>query len=262
MARQYDGRVPVSGYIGARSSGEMAASGDHISIGTVSGGQNQIGGRGSVFNQGIEPGAARAPGTAERLDRETGGSPVNTLYAFGDIVSYSRLNARLQEESQDRLVRVLNSSLAEAGLRPETVTAQDQGDARLLRFPVDTDVAKVLAVMPRYLNGDLLARNRDMAPHARLRARLSFTMGAATPGKTGLAGEAPIAVVRLANSARFRSFMNAAPQSNCGVITDDYLYRGYVRQDFRPDMNAEEYIRVRVSDPEKGFEAEAWIRLF
>ena len=127
-----------------------------------------------------------------------GSSPVSALYAFGDIVGYSKLNARLQEESQDRLARALDRSLAEAGVRPDTVMPQDQGDARLLRFPASTDVAKVLAIMPHYLNGDLLARNEDLAPHARMRVRLSFTMGPAMPGKTGLAGEAPIAVVRLA----------------------------------------------------------------
>jgi hypothetical protein len=116
--------------------------------------------------------------------------------------------------------------------------------------------------MPRYLNGDLLARNADMADAARLRVRLSFAMGPATPGRTGLAGAAPIAVARLANSAIFRQAMMAAPQSQCGVIIDDYLYRGYVRQDFRPDMHPEQYSPVHVSDPPKGFEALAWIRLF
>ncbi len=251
MTRQYDQREP-------RPYGETVASGDHISVETVSGGQVQIG-HGNVLNQGVVP---HAPGVAGRPRREMDGSPVSSLYAFGDIVGYSRFNAKLQEESQDRLVRVLNDSLAEAGVDPETVEAQNQGDARLLRFRVDTDVAKIVAIMPRYLNGDLLARNQDMAPHARLRVRLSFTMGATTPGRTGLAGQAPIAVVRLANSARFRQAMNAVPNSQCGVIIDNYLYGEYVRQDFRPDMNPEEYTPVRVSDSEKSFEAGAWIRLF
>jgi hypothetical protein len=240
----------------------MAASGDQINTGPVSGQNVQIGGRGNTMNAAPEPAASRPPGAAAWPDHESAGWPVSALYAFGDIVGYSTLNARLQEESQDRLTRVLDRSLAEAGVRPEIVTPQDQGDARLLSFPSDTDVARVLAVMPQYVNSDLLARNEDLAPHALMRIRLSFTMGPAMPGKTGHAGEAPIAVVRLSNFTGFRDAMTATPHSNCGVIMDDYLYRSYVRQNFRPDMNAGEYVAVHVSVPEKRFEAEAWIRLF
>jgi hypothetical protein len=237
-------------------------SGDQISIGAVSGEQNQIGGRGNTYNVGAGHAAPGSLAAAGPRNEQLGGAPVNSLHAFADIVGYSGLSARLQEESQERLHRVLHRSLTEAGIRPEAVTAQDQGDARLLTFPVDTDVAKVLAVMPRYLYGELLARNHDMAPHAHLRVRLSFTMGTAGPGQTGLTGQAPIAVVRLSNSACFRRAMAAAPQSSCGVIIDDHLHHGYVRQDFRPDMDAEEYVPVHVSEPEKGFEAAAWLRLF
>jgi hypothetical protein len=243
----------------------MMAASDEINIGTVAGGNNQIG-RGNTMNLGSAPApapaASWAPGTAQRPSQATGGSPVSTLYAFADIVGYSNFKARLQEESQDRLTKVLDRSLAEAGVGPDAVTPQDQGDARLLIFPADTDVVKVLAVMPRYLNGDLLARNEDLAAHARMRVRLSFTMGPATPGKTGMAGEAPITVVRLANSRVFRSAMATAEESNCGVIMDSYLYHGFVRQNFRPDMGAEEYFAVHVSEPEKSFEADAWIRIF
>jgi len=261
MTGQYYERETGGGHTSSGRNGEKATSGDQVNI-QVSGGQNQFGGRGSVFHQGGGPAVSHAPSTAQRPGHEMEGAPVSALYAFGDIVGYSRLNARLQEESQDRLTRVLDRSLAEAGVRPEMVTPQDQGDARLLSFPADTDVARVLAVMPHYVNSELLARNEDLAPHARMRIRLSFTMGPARPGKTGHAGEAPIAVVRLVNFTGFRSAMTTATQSNCGVIMDDYLYRGYVLQDFRPDMNAGEYVPVQVSIPEKGFAAAAWIRLF
>jgi hypothetical protein len=177
-------------------------------------------------------------------------------------VGYSRWNARLQKSSQDYLVSVLDASLAEAGVETDRVDAQDQGDARFLRFPVGTDAAKALAVMPRYLNDELLVRNEDMAPHARMRMRLSFTMGAAVRGGTGLAGAAPIAVVRLSNSTVFRAVMKAAPEVQCGVIIDDYLHGEYVRQGFRNDINPGDYVCLSVCDRAKGFEARAWMKLF
>jgi class 3 adenylate cyclase len=230
----------------------------HVNADTISGGQFSLGGHGNVFNQGPAP-AEGSPGDQRQ---HVGDPPVNALYAFGDIVGYSGFNARLQEESQDRLRRCLDRSLAEAGVEPDLVVMQDQGDARLLCFPAAVDVARVLALMPHYLNGDLQARNEDLAPHARLRVRLSLAMGPAVTGATGLVGEAPITVVRLGNSARFRSAMKSALQVHCGVIADDQLYRAYIRQDFRPDMHAAEYVPVQVLEPAKGFKAQAWIRLF
>jgi class 3 adenylate cyclase len=225
---------------------------DFISAGTVTGNSNQIG-HGNVINQGIpEPGPAQQPG----------GPAAHALYAFADIVSYSRLSARLQKVSQDYLVSLLDASLVEAGVRPDLVEPQDQGDARLLTFPGGTDATKVLAVLPRYLNDELLDRNQDMAPHAQLRVRLSLVMGVSARGGTGLAGAAPIAVVRLGNSTLFRRAMHAAPQAQCGVILDDYLYRQCVQQRFRPDVGPADYVPVPVSDPEKGFKADAWMRLF
>ena len=190
------------------------------------------------------------------------GQPAHGLYAFADIVGYSNFSARLQRDSQDYLASLLDGGLAEASVDPGQVTAQDQGDARLLWFTPGTDTGRVLAIMPRYLNDDLLARNRDMAPHARMRVRLSFTMGASAPGRTGLAGAAPIAAARLSSASVFRQAMNAAPQAQCGVIIDSHLHSEYVRQGFRADINSDDYVSVHVSHPDKGFEATAWLKLF
>ena len=86
-------------------------------------------------------------------------------------------------------------------------------------------------------------------------------MGISVQGRSGLVGNAPVAVVRLANSAVFRRAIGATPQADSGVIMDDYLYGQYVRQDFRWDMNAAEYLPVRVDEPAKDFTAAAWLRV-
>ena len=229
---------------------------DRFSIGSITGNGIQIG---SNNTQSTTIGDTRA---AEHAPAAPGRGPAAALYAFADIVSYSRLSARLQKMSQDDLAELLEVSLAEAGIRPEQVAAQDQGDARLLAFPAGTDPGRVLAVMPRHLNDELLARNEDMAPHARMRVRLSYTMGVAVPGATGLAGGAPIAVVRLGNSDVFRQAMAAFPDAQCGVIIDSYLHGEYVRQGFRADVSPGDYLSVHVSNPGKGFDAAAWMKLF
>ncbi len=223
----------------------------------VSGNQNQVATRGATINQ-----VPVMPEGEKQSSSRPSGSPEHALYAFADIVGYSRLSARLQKTSQDYLASVLDDSMSEAGVLPELVARQDQGDASLLMFPAGTDVGAVLAVMPRYLNDDLLARNEDIAPHARMRIRMAFTMGVSVPGRTGLAGQAPIVVARLVNWDKFRHVMAEAAQAQCGVITDDHLHSEYVRQRFRPDIIPDDYVRVHVSNADKGFEATAWMKIF
>lgn len=184
-----------------------------------------------------------------------------SLYGFADIVGYSQLSPYQQAACQERLVKIIDASLADAGVRPDCVQVQNQGDARMLIFPDVLDVSRVFAIMPRRFTAELKTHNRDMADHVRLRVRLSFAMGASAAGTIGKVGSAPIAAVRLNNASALRAAMTAQPDAYLGVIIDDYLHRQYVAQEFRPDLDTEEYAQARVSFPDKGFEADAWIRL-
>lgn len=223
----------------------------------VSGNNNLVGGRDAAISQ-----VNGGPPAPEEARGRRGRAPEHALYAFADIVGYSQLSARLQKTSQDYLASVLDDGIAEADVPPELIAWQDQGDASMMMFPADADAGRVLAVMPRFLNDELLARNQDMAPHARTRIRIAFTMGVSLPGATGLAGEAPIAVARLVNWPPFRHAMAAATHAQVGVIIDDHLHGQYVRQRFRADIGSSDYVPVRVSQADKGFDAAAWVRLF
>jgi hypothetical protein len=184
------------------------------------------------------------------------------LHGFADIVAYSRRNPHQQVECQERLVKIINASLTDAGVRPDCMDVGRQGDACMLTFPSgDLDVSRVLAVMPRHFNGDLKAYNRDVAAHARLRVRLSFAMGPTAEGLIGRAGNVPITVSRLNNATSLRAAMAANPDAYLGVIIEDELYRKYVAQEFRTDLDVDEYAKAHVSDEGKGFHEDAWIRL-
>jgi hypothetical protein len=224
--------------------------------GNVQGSLNQQSGDGNSISYG--PPQPSTAGTATGRDR----GPQHSLYAFADIVSYSRLRARLQELSQHDLVDILRRGVAEAGVEPGTITAQDQGDAQLLPFPREIDAAKMLAVLPRFVDEELGVRNRDMAEHAQMRVRIAFAMGMSVPGAAGLVGDAPIAVARLASSDIFRKAMRVAPQARCGLLIDDYLHAQLVKPGFRADIDPDDYVSVRVQHPDKGFDARAWMKLF
>lgn len=232
-------------------------SNDGFIYGNISGGINQIGGSGNTVNAGLA-----GPPVREEARGRHGSAPEHALYAFADIVAYSRLDARLQGISQDYLAKALNDGVSEAGVSPEFVAWQDQGDARMMKFPVGMDAGRVLAVLPRHVNQELLARNQDMVPRARMRIRVAFTMGVSVPGATGLVGDAPIAVARLVNWTPFRRAMAEATRAQVGVIIDDHLFGQFVRQRFRADNNPGNFTRARISDVGKGFDAVAWVELF
>jgi hypothetical protein len=101
-----------------------------------------------------------------------------------------------------------------------------------------------------------------MAEHARMRVRLAFSMGTSMRGGSGLAGGAPIAVARMANSDLFRNAMLSAPRAQCGLIIDDYMYGQWIGQGFRADLDAGDFAPVRVRDPGKGFDEAAWLKIF
>jgi hypothetical protein len=184
-----------------------------------------------------------------------------SLHGFADIVGYSQLSPYQQAARQELLIRVVNESLADAGVRPDTVQAQNQGDARMLAFPDVVDVSRLLAVMPRRFNDELKAHNRDVADHARMRVRLSFALGATATGAIGRVGHAPIVAVRLNGADELRAAMEAEPDACLGVIISEGLYHEHVSQAFRPDLDADEYAPTHVSIPGKKFESDAWFRL-
>jgi class 3 adenylate cyclase len=227
----------------------------------VTGDNNQVGGSGNNNTTIFNPVHGASSDGPDKATARRGSGAEHVLYAFADIVGYSQLNAPLQKLSQNYLATVLDDSMAEAGVAPELVDGQEQGDALLLTFPAGSDVGRVLATMPRYLNDELLDRNQDMAPHARVRLRLAFAFGASMPGRTGQVGQAPIAAARMANWGPFRHAMQVGAQAQCGAIIDDHLYAEYVRQRFRPDTSPGDYVQARVRFNDKGFDAPAWVRL-
>ena len=184
-----------------------------------------------------------------------------SLHCFADIVAYSGRNPYQQADCQQRLLKIIDESLIDAGLSPGSVQGESQGDARMLTFPDGLDVSRVLALMPRRFNDELVAYNRDVAPHARIRVRLAFAIGPSAQGQIGRAGTAPITVVRLSNAHALRAAMTAEPGAHLGVIIEDDLYRKHVAQAFRPDLKVDEYTKMHVSFPDKDFEEDAWIRL-
>jgi len=214
-----------------------------------------VGGRGNTYNT-----EAAIPRNAPR-QRPAGGGPVHTLYAFTDIVGWSGLSARLQALSTSDLAEFLTLGLGDVNLDPDQVEVQDQGDARFITFPVETDPAEVLAKLPGRMDRELAARNRDMAAHARMRVRMAFSMGASEPGATGRVGQAAITVARLVNSDILRSVVNKANEVQCGVIIDSYLYEQCVQQRFRADLDPADWAPVHVTVAKKNFDAPAWIRL-
>jgi hypothetical protein len=72
-----------------------------------------------------------------------------SLHCFADIVAYSGRNPYQQADCQQRLLKIIDGSLIDAGLSPGSVCGESQGDARMLTFLDGLDVSRVLAASCR-----------------------------------------------------------------------------------------------------------------
>jgi hypothetical protein len=186
----------------------------------------------------------------------------NNLYAFVDIVDYSRRTAAQQCDCQEQFVRIIEYCLQEAGVHTESISLQNHGSgALLMTFPVDTDVTRMLAVLPRLASLELARRNKDLRPTSRLRLRMSFSIGPTAPGPAGPTGQAPIEAVRLSAADALRRALAEMPMASLGVIITDDLYDKYVKQEFRSDLTPDSYAQANVRDQETGLDAKAWVSL-
>ncbi|MFC4909959.1 hypothetical protein [Actinomadura gamaensis] len=156
-----------------------------------------------------------------------------------DIQGYSRLTARQQLAAQHDLAAVLDRAAAAAGLRRADWIEQVGGDGELATLPAGTAPAAVAGdfvlgfdAALRDVNAARDAGGRAGAPRGwRLRVRLALHHGTLTPGPFGPAGDAPVAVQRLLDSAALRRLLDD-PRRDLAVVVSDAMFADVVRSGF------------------------------
>lgn len=175
-----------------------------------------------------------------------------------DIERFGRFTTAEGVRAQRRFAELLATARAHAGLDETQVLVQESGDGQFVVLPPGLDESVVL---PRLVEGLRLAlreTNADLNDHARLRLRVAFHRGHVSPAANGWTGDAVIAVHRLLDSDTLRESLVDTPGADAVFIVPEVLYHDIVAHR-HGTLDPDEFDRVEVTAPTKGFSAPAWI---
>jgi len=177
-----------------------------------------------------------------------------------DVESYSRRSRPEQLDVQNRLLWAMVQACRAAGVKPARCDRQDSGDGQILILPAGIDES---AVLPSAVLGLLTALHRVNHPAGsggRIRLRVSIGQGAIQVGATGFVAPAVVTVCRLLNSDELRAALAASPGNDAAFIVMADLYHDMFAQGYG-GLPAQGFSPVHVSQPAKGFAADAWIQV-
>ncbi|MFI5889762.1 hypothetical protein ACIA5D_06535 [Actinoplanes sp. NPDC051513] len=180
------------------------------------------------------------------------------LCMAADVVSYSSRGPAAAERVQRDLVRILADGRATAGIRPNDVAPQPQGDGQFTVLPVGLDEA---AAIPRLLRGiaaALTARNAA-EPGDRMRLRLALHRGLVKEADNGWVGRATTAVHRILDSPPLRTALVEHPHADYVLGVPDVLFADVLSTTDDPPPAS--FRPITVDLPHKGFLEQAWLHV-
>lgn len=161
-----------------------------------------------------------------------GNGLVYRLLLAVDIQAYSKRDTRDQLRAQHQLSGVLDRAAAAIGLDRARWDQQVGGDGELATLPEGVDPAPVAGDFVIHLAGLLGELNGDRGGLPPLRLRLALHHGTLTAGPFGPAGDAPIVVQRLLDSAPLRRLLTGDPRRDLAYAVSESLYDDVVRTGF------------------------------
>ncbi|WP_207945042.1 hypothetical protein [Actinomadura rubrisoli] len=152
-----------------------------------------------------------------------------------DIQGYSKRDTREQLLAQRQLSEVLDAAARAADLDRAGWDEQAGGDGELATLPAGVDPAPVAGDFAIGLADALRETNRGIGQGDggfRLRVRLAAHHGTLTPGPFGPAGDAPIVVQRLLDSAPLRRLLVDDAGRDLAYVVSDKLFEDVVQTGF------------------------------
>jgi class 3 adenylate cyclase len=149
-----------------------------------------------------------------------------------DIQGYTRRDAREQLRTQRDLSQALDRGAAAIGLNRSQWEKQVGGDGELAMLPENVHLAPMVGEFPLLLADELALLNQARGDRPRLRIRLALHHGTLTAGPFGPAGEAPIVVQRLLDSAKLRRALKEDPSRDIAYAVSDSLFDDVIRTGF------------------------------
>jgi hypothetical protein len=209
--------------------------------------------------------ARRRVSTAERVafavplpGAPAGRSAAVRLCIAVDVVSYSSRGPAAAERVQHDLVRILADGRSAAGIGPDDVVPQPQGDGQFTVLPVGLDEA---AAIPRLLRGIGVAlAARNAVEHAdRMRLRVALHRGLVKEADNGWVGRAAVAVHRILDSQPLRDALAEHPGADYVLGVPDVLFADVLSTGDHPPPAS--FRPITVDLPNKNFLEQAWLHV-
>src|ERR1700761_9165381 len=206
---------------------------------------------------GAGTGDTVGPGDAGWSERRPSGRALRMVFVL-DVAGYGRRTGPDRDERQQRLQRLVVTSLAECGLSlgAGAVDHQWTGDGINGVLPPDVDPPVVLSVLIRSLATGLSADNTRHAD--RIRLRMAVGVGLIERSVAGFSGPVIVDISRLVDSAALRSALIDEPGADLAVAISDQAYTLIIRPGYL-GIPAAQFTRVNVVAKE--FSGTAWIWL-
>ncbi|EFC83431.1 effector-associated domain EAD1-containing protein [Parafrankia sp. EUN1f] len=202
---------------------------------------------------------ASPPRDAGAEPRTDGGLPMyGTVVAF-ETVSYSDLTALGQKQLRDGVRRIIEDSLAEAGI-PRALQQQDRGDGYLMVFSAIVPKARIVADFVRELGIALNLYNATRNTRGRIRLRVAMHEGDILTDGTGWVGDAVVTCARLVDSAPIREVLADDQDADSALILSSEIFDSVVRPRLR-GLSPGDFREVEVTVTAKRFSATAWLAL-
>ncbi len=184
---------------------------------------------------------------------------VRKLCVAFDVENYSGRGTRGEYAVQKRLLEILEVAFQEAGVPPESLEMQEQGDGGLAFVPTggSVDEPRLIVGLINSLRTRLIELNEDLVESARVRLRVGLQEGVVHRAALGYVGPAVIEVCRLRDADEVRTALAGSNAPMVAVVADG-LYRDVLSQSYH-GLHASDFTPVDVRV--KSYSGRAWIHL-
>lgn len=182
------------------------------------------------------------------------GPRIRMVFAV-DIVGFSRRPDPQQQESQERLLKLVNQVLLDVRVDVPADDRESTGDGLNIYLPLDIDYTQVLFALIRAADDRVAESNAKFSDQLRL--RMAIGIGPVIPGPPAFSGAAIIQVSRLLDCTALRCVIEDHRDVNLAILVSDLLYSLVIGAGYR-GIPSVEFRHVRAI-AKNDFEEDAWL---
>lgn len=175
-----------------------------------------------------------------------------------DIERFSRFRTPEATVAQQRFADVMAEVRERAGFDEAQVGLERSGDGQTAVFPPAIDESRTIPLLVEGMADALARANADRPAQDRIRVRVALDRGHISWAANGWAGDPPIVVRRLLDSAAARQALADHPGADFALAVSDVIYRDVIAHGYG-NLSPRAFRMVHVDVPAKNFTELAWV---